>query len=161
MIRISIAILVALIAPRLFGQIDQATINLNDSIRLVIDRSIFDTTGKHIEYYDSKWAYAIDGSPFFGSDGEIPKYQLQKAILIIGQTNYDLQIDHMYEPWFGNKPDEKYFKIRVDGTEIRLRGIFSDAAGTYGAEWLIIGKSSVRTILTRDDRILIEYFNIF
>jgi len=64
----------------------------------------------------------------------------------------------MYNPWFGEGVYDKLFKIRKDGTEIRITGLFSDGAGSYGAEWLIVGKSSIRTILTKDEWILFEYF---
>jgi hypothetical protein len=63
----------------------------------------------------------------------------------------------MYNPWFGDGVNEKLFKIQKEGTELKLTGLFSDGAGTYGAEWLIVGKSSIRTSLTKDEWRLFEY----
>ena len=100
----------------------------------------------------------MNGRPIFGTDGTIPKFTLTKATLTVGRNKYDLQVDNMYNPWFGDGVYDKLFKIRIDGTEIRLTGLFSDGAGSYGAEWLIVGKSSIRTILTKDEWILFEYF---
>ena len=150
--------LITIITQQLFCQIDKATINLNDSIKLTMYRSTFDTSGKQIDCYENKWPYAIDGKPLYGTDGTIPKYVLSSACLTIGQKKYELQVDNMYNPWFGEKPFEKLFKIKIDGTEIKLRGFFSDAAGAYGAEWLIIGQSNIRSIITKDEWLLFEYF---
>lgn len=140
------------------GQTDELTIAFNDSTQLTLHRAEFDSTGMEFEYYDNKFPYSINGSPIFGTDGGFPKYTLTRATLKIGTVRYELEADNMYEPWFGARPNDDLFKLEYDGTEIRLTGLFSDAAGSYGAEWLIIGKSSIRTILTRDEWILFEYF---
>ena len=153
-----ILILILSFASAAFGQVYRVTIEINDTTSLTMERSKFDTTGKTYEYYDNKFPFSIDGRPIFGTDGDIPKYTLTKATLTIGGNKYDLQVDNMYEPWFGDRPNDRLYKIKKDGTEIHLTGLFSDGAGSYGAEWLIVGKSSIRTILTQDEWVLFEYF---
>ena len=153
-----ISLLFLLCSQVVFGQIDEVTISLNDSTDLILERARFQSTGKEIEYYDNKFPYSINGRPIFGTDGGLPKYILIRATLKIRQTRYDLEVGNMYEPWFGDRPNDDLYKLKYDGTEIRLTGLFSDGAGSYGAEWLIVGKSSIRTILTRDEWILFEYF---
>lgn len=152
-----ILIVTILFASTTWGQTDQVKVNLNDSTELTLERVHFDKTGKKFEFFD-KFPIAINGRPIFGTDGDFPKFTLTKATLKIGQNTYNLQIDDMYNPWFGEGVNERLFKIKTDGTEIRLTGMFSDGAGSYGAEWLILGKSSIRTILTKDEWILFEYF---
>jgi hypothetical protein len=142
----------------LSGQTDEVTLAINDSIQLTLERARFDTTGKSFEYYDEEYPYSINGSPIFGTDGGYPKYTLTGAHLKIGRKHYDLESDHMYEPWFGDGPNINSFKLKYDGSEMRISGLFSDGAGSYGAEWLIVGNSVIRTILTKDEWILIEYF---
>ncbi len=139
------------------GQVDRAIVHLNDTIQMEMYRIKFDTIGKHFEYYNNKYLLSINSYPLLGTDGEFPKYQLSKAVLTIGKYKYDLQVDNMYNPWFGEKPDDKMFYLKIDGTEIRIRAIFSDGAGTYGAEWLVAGRSSIRSILTNDEEITIGY----
>lgn len=152
-----ILIVAILFASATWGQTDQVKVNLNDSTELILERGYFDKTGKELEFFD-KFPIAINGRPIFGTDGGFPKFILTKATLKIGHNTYDLQIDDMYDPWFGEGINERLFKVKLDGIEIRLSGLFSDGAGTYGAEWLIVGKSSIRTILTKDERIIFEYF---
>ena len=49
--------------------------------------------------------------------------------------------------------------INGDGNHrFLLRSWFSDGAGSYCAEWLIVGKSSIRTVLTNDEW-MFEYFD--
>jgi hypothetical protein len=141
-----------------WGQAARITVSINDSTHLTMERMEFDKTGKEFEYYDNKFPFSINGRPIFGTDGDLPKYMLAKATLTIGKNKYDLTVDHMYNPWFGDRPSDRFYKLKKDGTVIKLTGLFSDGAGTYGAEWLIIGKSSIRTILTKDEWILFEYF---
>ena len=134
-----------------YGQKNVVSIDINDSVNLKMGRVLFDTTGKTIEYYKGTFPFAIDGRPLFGTDGDIPKYQLSHAILTIGQQKYDLQVDNMYNPWFSNKPYVGLFSIKKDGNQFRLRAIFSDGAGSYMVEWLMVGKSSIMTMITKDD----------
>lgn len=63
----------------------------------------------------------------------------------------------MYNPWFGNEPNRTSFGMIKDGTHLKIKGFFSDGAGSFGTEWLILGDQSIRTILTTDDQILFDY----
>ena len=154
-----IIIITILLTIRLFGQVDRVFVNINDTVQLSLERTKFDTTGKKYEYYDNKFPFSINERPIFGTDGDFPKYTLTKATLTIGSNKYDLQVDNMYNPWFGDRPNDNAYKIKKDGTEILLIGFFSDGAGYYGAEWLIVGRSSVRTILTKDELLLFAYLD--
>jgi hypothetical protein len=154
---ITISILMLLLTSVSYGQEVRAIIHLNDTIQLELFRDKFDTTGKDFEFYDNKYLLSVNGCPLIGTDGEYPKYQLSKAVLTIGKYNYELQVDNMYNPWFGEKPYAKLFKYKIDGTEIRIKAAFSDGAGSYGAEWLIVAHSSIRSILTNDEEIVIGY----
>jgi hypothetical protein len=48
--------------------------------------------------------------------------------LTIGTINCDVQVDNMYEPWSSDRPNNHLFKFKKEGTEIYLRGLFSDGA---------------------------------
>ena len=141
-----------------FGQNDKIRINLNKTSILELEREKFDPKNHTIELYDGKFVTAIDNIILFGSDGDMPKYKLKKATLIIENRKYNLQIDNMYNPWFGDSTNEKLFKIIKDGTQYILHGMFADGAGTYAAEWLIEEKASIRTILTKDEVLIEEHF---
>jgi hypothetical protein len=154
---ITISIFVLLLSSMSYGQVDRAIIHLNDTIQIELFRVKFDKTDKVFEFYDSKYILSINGVPLLGTDGDYPKYQLSKALLTIGNYKYELQVDNMYNPWFGEKPNDNMFRYTIDGTEIRIKAAFSDGAGSYGAEWLIAGHSSIRSILTNNEEIVIGY----
>ena len=152
---IIIFILINMFVGKIMGQTYHVKVNINDSAYVVMEKIDFDTTKKKIEYFEN-FPVAINGRPIFGTDGDLPKFTLINATLTIGENEYDLQVDDMYNPWFGNGLNDTLFKIKTEGNRYRLMGIFSDGAGSYEAEWLIIGKSSIRTILTNDEWIF-EY----
>ena len=56
----------------------------------------------------------------------------------------------MFNPWF-DKPDAQDFTAESVYGGYLIRGNFSDAAGTYKAEWLIVESSSVRTQLVETE----------
>jgi hypothetical protein len=89
----------------------------------------------------------IDGKPVFGTDWEIPKSQLVRASLKAPDNIIELDVSCMYNPWFTKKPDPRDFSAEKVEGGYRIRGFFSDAAGSYNAEWLVIKDSSVRTRL--------------
>ncbi len=94
----------------------------------------------------------IDGKPFFGTDWETPKSQLVEATVVIGgQTKVKLDVSNMFNPWIG-EASKKDFKISGVEGGLLIHGEFSDGAGSYVAEWLVIDGSSVRTKLQKDER---------
>jgi len=155
---ISIAILI-FSTMQMSAQVEKISISLCDTIKLSLYREKFDPSYCKFEYYPEQYLIAINGQMVFGTDGNIPKYKLSKAVLIKGKSSYNLRVDNMYNPWFGEKVNEKLFKAELDGTNLIVRGLFSDGAASYGAEWLIVGNSCTRTILSRDEKIIIEYFD--
>jgi hypothetical protein len=130
---------------------------INDTVELTLVRSTFDPADHHV-LADKGFVYAVDGAPIFGTDADLPRFKLHQVTLKMGAFEHALDVDHMYNPWFGEDINPNLIHFFKDGTNHHLQVILSDGAGSYGAEWLIIGESSVRTILTRDERILFEYF---
>ena len=89
----------------------------------------------------------IDGKPVFGTDWEMPYNQLVKATLTVGGKTIDLDVSCMYNPFY-DKPDSTRFSVEKADDLYIITGTFSDAAGSYDAQWLIIENGSVRTRLT-------------
>lgn len=85
----------------------------------------------------------IDGKPVFGTDWGLPRNQLIQAELRIGAKTIKLDVSCMYNVI----PTPQDFTLeKVEGGYL-IHGRFSDGAGSYEAEWLIIENSSVRTRL--------------
>lgn len=140
------------------SQTTRSTVKINDSVALTLERIPLDTANSEYNISPS-FPHSINGKPVFGADGNIPTFVLTKATLKINDQSFILDVSDMYNPWYGTKPYEKLFSIKEDGNHIYFRGLFSDGAGSYGAEWLIIDDSCIRTILTKSEWIMFEYFN--
>lgn len=141
-----------------FGQKNNAIINLDSISTLELTREPFNPKKHNIETLQNI-VISIDKSPLFGSDGDLPNTQLTKAILKIKNKTYNLQVDNMYNPWTGDELNINFFSIIHDGKNHHiLKGVFSDGAGTYAAEWLIEWNSSIRNIITKDEIIIQSYF---
>lgn len=130
---------------------------LAHDVKLTFAKERFDPAGKAIEVSDNN-VLSIDGGIVFGTDGEMPRTYLKKGTLTIGSATYELQVDGMYNPWHDDYFNEKTFRVLRDGAQYRIQGGFSDGAGYYGVEWIVLGKGCTRTILTNDEKILFEYF---
>lgn len=114
------------------------------------DRSRFEVTGCD----GQSDVCLINGRIPFGVDGSVPGSHV-KSIRIThqGQT-HELDVSDMYNAW-GGRPLQYDEHTRYFGGTCfdyapycQFRGLFSDAAGSFVAEWQVRGDVSVRTILT-------------
>ncbi|OVE76495.1 hypothetical protein BVX98_05815 [bacterium F11] len=94
----------------------------------------------------------IDGKPFFGSDGDVPRRELVSMKVEIQDKPIELDVTGMFNPWNVYKNEDYVSKDQYriehiwENTWV-LRGSFSDGAGYYSAEWMISEGGSIRTIL--------------
>jgi hypothetical protein len=95
----------------------------------------------------------IDGKPVFGTDGEVPRTRLERATLQVGGQSVNLDTTCMYDPWVGS-PDPKSFWVTEAEGGLLVSGRFSDGAGGYVAQWLVVKGGSVRTVLSGDEQVL-------
>lgn len=107
-------------------------------------------------------ACRINGHVPFGTSFDLPKTYLKEiSILFEGQLHL-LDVSNMYNAW-GSRPLEYPGKIRYFGgkcsdiNNCQFRGLFSDASGSFVAEWRIVGGKSVRTLLT-DSNDIVDLF---
>ena len=156
--KLIILIILLICTLNLFGQTSELDIKLNDSISFSLTKTDIKITNQQIDYYQSKFPIAINGEIIFGTDGDFPITKLTKAILRIGKSTYSLETKGMFNPWFGNGINKDLIKIKKENGGYKLLGIFSDGAGSYGVEWVIYNQTSIRTILTKEEKILFEYF---
>jgi hypothetical protein len=156
--RVLLSIMSLIIAVQTFGQHKEVKLKLTENVVLTLVKDTFDPKGKNVEMSDNV-VISIDHKLVFGTDGEVPRTYLKKATLTIGTKSYDLQVDGMYDPWLEDYFNEKVFSLNSEGPKYRIRGIFSDGAGSYAAEWVVYGQGSIRTILTDDEKLLFEYMD--
>ncbi len=140
-----------------FGREETIEIKLNENYVLILTKIPFDPQ-KHSIRDIGNYTYIIDEKPIFGNDGHLPRFELINAQLQFDGKSVKLDTDSMFEPWFEKNIKKESFKIKYDEAGLKLSGLFSDGAGLYGAEWLIVDTVSIRTIITKDEEVLFEYF---
>jgi hypothetical protein len=98
-------------------------------------------------------ACLINGHVPFGNDFTLPKTYTKSITVSYQGQSYSLDVSDMYDAW-GTRPLEykggiRYFGGKCfDAKSCQFRGVFSDGAGTFVAEWRIVGGVSIRTVLT-------------
>ena len=130
--------------------LEEATIKLSSNVSLKMKSKPFIPTQHKItpcKVLDWTVTCLIDGKPAFGTDWDAPISQLVEAMVVIdGRTKVKHDVSSMFNPWTG-EPERRGFSItEVEGGWV-VHGEFSDGAGSYEAEWLVVGGSSVRTKL--------------
>ena len=115
--------------------------------------------------YDPREPCLVDGKVPFGVDCTKPNTAVKRITVTLNGKDVDLDPSGMYNAWEGRplqtKPDRKtkrsfrYFGGRCTAPELCLfRGVFSDGAGTFVAEWLVVAGASQRTVLTSSDDVV-------
>ena len=104
-------------------------------------------------------ACLINGHVPVGSASELPKTYVKCISAIYQGQSYTLNASDMYNAW-GKRPLEVEGAVRYFGGKClnakncQFRGLFSDAAGTFVAEWQIVNGLSSRTVLTDSNDIV-------
>ncbi len=101
----------------------------------------------------------INGRIGAGTTGLLPKTYVKEIRITVGTSSYVLDSSDMYDAW-GSRPLEHPGNIRYFGGDCvhqrlcQFRGIFSDGAGTFVAEWIIIDGVSARSVLSSNSDIV-------
>lgn len=100
----------------------------------------------------------INGHVPFGSDSRLPKTYVKSITVFYQGKSYSLDASNMYDAW-GDRPLEmkgvRYFGGRCfDTSNCQFRGLFSDAAGSFVAEWMVVNGVPVRTVLTNSSDVV-------
>jgi hypothetical protein len=145
-----------------------STFTLPSGVAVQIVEAPFDPAKHHIQGCGSGFVSQpssgclIDGRLVFGSADEMPKTFVRSITATFAGRSYSLDVSQMYNAW-GSRPLEYKGSVRYfggsceDALNCTLRGLFSDAAGSYVAEWQIVNGVSERTILTWSGDVVSEF----
>ena len=104
-------------------------------------------------------ACLINGRVPFGNADALPRTYVKSITVSFKGRSYALDATQMFDAW-GSRPLEVKGAVRYfggscsDAKNGRFRGLFSDAAGAFVAEWLIVNGVSIRTVLTDSDDVV-------
>lgn len=98
-------------------------------------------------------ACLINGHIPFGRTANLPRTYVSSLTISFGGRTYALNASDMYDAW-GERPLEYPGKVRYfggrceDARNCQVRGLFSDASGTFVGEWRVVDGVPIRTVLT-------------
>jgi hypothetical protein len=103
----------------------------------------------------------IDGAPPFGSQSEVPSVIMERISVFVNGREYLLPIENMYDAWGAARgSQDEHTRYRHFGgscysaTFCTFRGVFSDGASCFAAQWEIIEGQPQRTVFTGSSDIL-------
>jgi len=137
-----------------------STFTLPSGVKINIVESIFQKSLFKIEgCTEHSSSCRINGQIPFGVAFNLPKTYVKSITISYRGKSYLLDVSNMYNAW-GSRPLEypgviRYFGGKCSDTKnCQFRGLFSDAAGSFVAEWQIIDGIPIRTVLTGSDDIV-------
>jgi hypothetical protein len=101
----------------------------------------------------------INGRVPYGVAFGLPKTYVKSITVSFKDQTYSLDASQMYNAW-GSRPLEhkgiiRYFGGKCfDAKNCSFRGLFSDAGGSFVAEWRIANGESMRTVLTESNDVV-------
>jgi len=104
----------------------------------------------------------INGRIPFGTAFGMPTTYVRRITASFKGRTHLLDSSQMYNAW-GGRPLEvkgviRYFGGKCDDEKnCRFRGLFSDAGGSFVAEWLVVDGMATRTVLT-DSNDVVHFF---
>ena len=141
-----------------------STFTLPSDVDVTIVESVFDKEMFNVERCSSNgWGSGsicrINGRVPYGMDINVPKTYVKSITISYQGTSYALDVTDMYNAW-GDRPlhypgGVRYFGGKCfDKKHCQFRGLFSDAAGAFVAEWRIVDAVAIRTVLTFSDDVV-------
>ena len=138
----------------ILAQIHSSTVELDKQTSLTAlietfepSKHSYDTCGTGLGW---KAICLIDKQLWFGSDDgmELPKNQLVKLSLQLKDYQIELDVKGLYNASWDNQLRKEQFKLEKAEIGYILTGYFSDGAGAYSVQWLIVNGTSMRTLIT-------------
>lgn len=142
---------------QLFAQKNISNVELANQVFLTAQIENFDKS-KHI--YDTcdtglgwKSMCLIDKQIWFGSDAglDLPRNQLVNLTLFFNGEKVELDVSGLFNPSLENEIKKDQFTFEKAEVGYNLTGYFSDGAGAYSVNWLIIKGTSLRTKISLDN----------
>lgn len=139
---------------------NEKAFDLGGGLKLHLEEREFVSSEWEIELCPgSESVCLINGKVPFGVEGSTPKSYLYKLEITNGNQTYQLDISNMFNAW-GKRPLEysgtvKYFFGTCQNPKwCTFRGLFSDGAGSFVAEWKVRMGLTERTVITNSNDIV-------
>jgi hypothetical protein len=109
-----------------------------DSCSFSVTTKEFDRATHLLECYsDGETLVKIDGQPYSGTDGTVPRREISSISLIMDGQTYALPQESFADIFEPHKDCATVCRFVCDPTGPELELVGGDGAGAYGASWLV------------------------
>lgn len=126
----------------------------SDGITLTITIDPFDSKS-HAMKKCGDYIYLIDGKPFYGSDGTMPEHVVSRLVFEKKGKQTALDVSSMYDPIINNENMKMSLSVLPYwGDAYKVTGYFSDGAGAYVCQWLVMSDGAIRTHISNFEELI-------
>ncbi|MEJ7769958.1 MAG: hypothetical protein WKF89_19215, partial [Chitinophagaceae bacterium] len=128
-----------------------------NNIKVIIKTSLFDASKHKMAYYEEKHLVKMDGKPFYGSFGKIPKTSIEAVNVVINNKDTvnipPVAFADLYNPSFSYKDGSGTVRslnnvyLSPDNRKIYIYMLNREASGTYEVTWVIQDNKFLRRVL--------------
>jgi hypothetical protein len=126
-----------------------------NNVQVTIKAIPFDQSKHKLQYYNKEHLVRIDGKPFYGNYGEVPRTQIASVTVLIGKDSVAIPpaaYFDLYEPDFSYTEGgivKSYNKVYLspDKTKIYIYMLNRDPNGSYEVTWVIKDKQYLRRVV--------------
>lgn len=148
------------VPPTSFGN-DYITFS-NPNISVTIKAAPFDASKHKLQYYAKEHLVRIDGKPYYGVYGEVPKTKIESITVLVDKDTVVIPpaaYADLYEPDFTYRDKsgsiKSYNKVLLSsetkngprGERIYIYMLNRDPQGSYEVTWVIENKKYVRRVI--------------
>ncbi|HYE53398.1 MAG TPA: hypothetical protein VD996_01090 [Chitinophagaceae bacterium] len=134
---------------------DFITFSGND-IEVTIRAGVFDPSKHKVQLFNKKHVVKIDGKPYYGNYGEMPRTTIASVTMLIGKDSVVIPpaaYADLYEPDFTYRDAsgqvKSYNKVYIspDKKKVYIYMLNRDDAGSYEVTWIIQDKKYLRRVV--------------
>ena len=126
------------------------------NIQVTVKAGTFDASKHKLQYYNKEHLVRIDGKPYFGRYGEVPRITIAEVTVIIDKDSVvipPIAYADLYEPDFTYRDAsgtvKSYNKVFVspDKKKVYIYMLNRDDLGSYEVTWVIQDKKYLRRVV--------------
>jgi hypothetical protein len=127
-----------------------------NNIQVIIKAGGFDKSKHKLQYYDEKYLVKIDGKPYYGSYGEVPRSTIAEVTVIRDKDTIRIPstaLFDLYNPTFSYRDGSGTVKtfngvyLSNDNKTIYVYMLNKETRGSYEVTWVIQDKQYVRRVV--------------
>jgi len=160
-LRATVCIFVLTACTPLVCSSDTIHITFPEGPRLELSVSKFEKKNHQVSLCGEEYVCLVDGLPFWGTDGKIPQEKIDFIKFTHNNYSANLDVTGMYDPLIAPEDKARFSVSHYFDDSWKVRGRFSDGAGSYYVEWLVTKNGSTRTTIGDSESLYEMYQNWF